>query len=127
MLLKAPPRARTFNANWEGVARFIVGIFRGDTARAGAAATVQPLVDELCAKSGDFADMWRESGVNGVCEGVRRLRHPDLGEIALEFTALAVDGRADLAMLVYTPVSADDAARIRALATRTERPVPGAP
>ena len=125
-LIFLDPRARTFNANWEGVARFIVGVFRGDTARAGAAATVQPLVDELCAKSADFATMWRESGVNDVCEGVRRLRHPDLGEIALEFTAFAVDGRADLAMLVYTPVSADDAARVRALATglRTERPVP---
>ena len=47
------PRARMFNFNWEGVARFIVGVFRGDAARAGAAATVQPLVDELCAKSAD--------------------------------------------------------------------------
>ena len=110
------PRARTFNFNWEGVARFIVGVFRGDAARAGAAATVQPLVDELCEKSPDFATMWRESEVNGACEGVRRLRHPELGEIALEFSTFAVDGRADLAMLVYTPVSADDAARIRALA-----------
>lgn len=65
---------------------------------------------------GDFATMWRESEVNNTCEGVRRLRHPELGEIALEFSTFAVDGRADLAMMVYTPVSVDDAARIRALA-----------
>lgn len=110
------PRARTVNFNWESVARFVVGVFRGDAARAGAAATVQPLVDELCAKSPDFAMMWRESEVTSACEGARRLCHPELGEIALEFSAFAVDGRADLAMLVYTPVSADDAARIRALA-----------
>ena len=110
------PRARTANSNWDGVARFIVGVFRGDAARAGAAATVQPIVDELCAKSPDFATMWRENAVNGACEGVRRLRHPQLGEIALEFSAFAVDGRADLAMMVYTPVSPNDAARIRALA-----------
>ena len=116
-LIFLDPQARTFNANWEGVARFIVGVFRGDTARAGAAATVHPLVDELCAKSSDFAKMWRESAVNSVCESVRRLRHPVIGEIALEFTAFAVDGRADLAMLVYTPTSTYDAARIRALAT----------
>ena len=115
-LIFLDPRARTLNFNWEGVARFVVGVFRGDAARAGAAATVQPLVDELCEKSPDFATMWRESAVNGACEGVRRLRHPELGEIALEFSTFAVDGRADLAMLVYTPVSADDAARIRALA-----------
>ena len=116
-LIFLDPRARTINSNWESVARFIVGVFRGDAARAGAAATVQPLVDELCAKSPDFAAMWREREVASVCEGVRRLRHPRLGEVALEFTAFAVDGRADLAMLVYTPVSADDAARIRALVT----------
>ncbi len=114
-LIFLDPRARTANLNWESVARFVVGVFRGDAARAGAAATVQPLVDELCARSPDFATMWRESEVNGVCEGVRRLCHPELGEIALEFSAFAVDGRADLAMLVYTPVSADDAARIRTL------------
>jgi hypothetical protein len=63
----------------------------------------------------DFAAMWGESEVNSACEGVRRLRHVELGEIALEFSTLAVDGQVDLAMLVYTPVSADDAARIRAL------------
>ncbi len=125
-LIFLDPRARTFNSNWEGVARFIVGAFRGATVRAGAAATAQPLIDELCAKSADFDTMWRDSGVSGVCEGVRRLHHPILGEIALEFTAFAVDGRADLAMLVYTPVSADDAARIRTLAAATpaERPLP---
>ena len=115
-LIFLDPRARTVNLNWESVARFVVGVFRGDAARAGAAATVQPLVDELCAKSPDFATMWRESEVNSTCEGVRRLCHPELGEIALEFSAFAVDGRADLAMLVYTPVSSADAARIRALA-----------
>jgi transcriptional regulator with XRE-family HTH domain len=108
-LIFLDPRARTVNFNWEGVARFIVGVFRGDAARAGAAATVQPLVDELCEKSPDFATMWRESEVNRACEGVRRLRHPELGEIALEFSAFAVDGRADLAMMVHTPVSADHA------------------
>ena len=115
-LIFLDPRARTVNFNWEGVARFIVGVFRSDAHREGAAETVQPLVDELCTKSPDFAMTWRESEINSVCEGVRRLCHPKLGEIALEFTTFAVDGRADLAMLVYTPVSADDAARIRELA-----------
>jgi transcriptional regulator with XRE-family HTH domain len=115
-LIFLDPRARAADFDWEGVARFVVGVFRGDAARAGAAANVQPLVDELCAKSPDFARMWRDSEVHSSCEGVRRLRHPELGEIALEFSAFAVDGRPDLAMLVYTPVSTDDAARIRALA-----------
>ncbi|WP_437726371.1 helix-turn-helix transcriptional regulator [Sorangium sp. So ce861] len=110
------PRTRAADLDWESAARFVVGVFRGDAARAGAAATVQPLVDELCAKSPDFAAMWRDGEVHSACEGVKRLRHPVLGEIALEFSSFAVDGRPDLAMLVYTPLSADEAARIRALA-----------
>jgi transcriptional regulator with XRE-family HTH domain len=108
-LMFLEPAARETNLDWEGVARFIVGVFRGDTARAGATATAQPLVDELCAKSAEFAAMWHDSDVHGSCESLRRLRHPELGEIAFEFSAFAVDGRPDLAMLVYTPISTDEA------------------
>ena len=114
-LIFLDPRERTSNCNWDSVARFIIGVFRGDAARAGAAATVQPLVDELCTKSPDFAAMWRESAVNDTCDGIRRLRHAEFGEIALEFSSFAVDGRADLAMLVHTPASDGDATRIRAI------------
>src|SRR3546814_8529149 len=49
-LIFLDPETRAADFDWESVARFIVGVFRGDAARAGAAATVQPLVDELCAK-----------------------------------------------------------------------------
>ena len=42
------PRARAVQYDWESVARHVVGAFRVDAARAGAAAEVGPLVDELC-------------------------------------------------------------------------------
>ena len=68
-LIFLDPQARTVYCNWQSVARFVIGMFRGDAARAGAAATVQPLVDELCAKSPDFATVWRDSEVSST--GVR--------------------------------------------------------
>ena len=77
---------------------------------------MQPLVDELRAKSPEFEAMWLDSDVLGPCEGMKRLRHPVLGTIALEFTALAIEGRPDLTMLVYTALSAEDAAGIRSVA-----------
>src|SRR3954464_1425466 len=40
------PRARAAHYDWDGVARFVLGAFRLDAARAGAAADVEPLVDE---------------------------------------------------------------------------------
>ncbi len=48
-------------------------------------------------------------------EGLKRLRHPILGEITMEYSAFAVDGRPDLCMVVYNPVSRADADRIRSL------------
>ena len=111
------PRARASQFDWESVARFVVGVFRADAARAGpgAAPTVQLLVDELCRASPEFAAMWRDNDVRGFGEGVKRLRHPVLGEIALEYSGFAVEGRPDLAMQVYNPCTAVDGERIRAL------------
>ena len=118
-LMFLDPGARAAQFDWESVARFVVGVFRAETARAGAAETVQPLVDELSRASREFAAMWRDHDVRGFGEGVKRLRHPSLGEIALEYSGFAVDGRPDLAMLVYSPLTAFDAERIRSLvATR---------
>src|SRR5712664_3151965 len=51
------PRARAVQYDWESVARFVIGAFRVDAARAGAAAEVEPLVDELCRLSPEFKAM----------------------------------------------------------------------
>jgi transcriptional regulator with XRE-family HTH domain len=94
------PRVRAAQQNWESVARFVVGAFRVDAARAGAAAAVQPLVDELCRLSSEFAAMWRDNDVRSHGEAVKHMRHLIAGPIAFEYSAFAVDGRPDLAMVV---------------------------
>ncbi len=109
------PRARAAQYDWESVARFVVGAFRVDAARAGAAAEVEPLVDELCRLSPEFKAMWQENDVRAFGETVKHIRHPVLGELAFEYSAFAVDGRPDLSLVVYNPATPDDAARIRSL------------
>lgn len=79
------PCVRAAQYDWESVARFVVGAFRVDAARAGAAAEVEPLVDELCRLSPEFKVMWRDNDVRGHGEGVKRIRHPVLGPIAFEY------------------------------------------
>ena len=59
------PRARASQYDWESVARYVLGAFRVDAARAGAAAEVEPLVDELCRLSPEFRAMWRDNDVRG--------------------------------------------------------------
>ncbi len=109
-------RIRAAQHDWESVARFVVASFRADAARAGAASEVAQLVDELCKLSPEFEAMWRDNDVSAHGEGVKRLHHPVLGAIELEYSAFAVDGRPDLGMIVYNPVSRDVADRIRKLA-----------
>ncbi len=114
-LIFCTPKVRSAQTDWEGVARFVVGAFRADAARAGAAAEVAQLVDELCGLSPEFAALWRDHQVHTHGEGLKRLRHPVLGLLELEYSAFAVDGRPDLGMVVYNPVHAMDAERIRAM------------
>ncbi|WP_428490564.1 helix-turn-helix transcriptional regulator [Rhodopila sp.] len=109
------PRVRAAQYDWESVARFVVGAFRVDAARAGAAAEVQPLVDELCRLSPEFEAMWRDNDVRSHGEGVKHIRHAVLGPIAFEYSAFAVDGRPDLTMVVYNPATLEDAERIKSL------------
>jgi transcriptional regulator with XRE-family HTH domain len=109
------PAVRAAQEDWESVARFVVSVFRATTARAGAALEVQPLVDELTRRSPDFARLWSDNDVNTHGGGVKRLRHPVLGPLALEYSAFAVDGRPDLSMIVYNPATPADTERVRAL------------
>jgi transcriptional regulator with XRE-family HTH domain len=110
------PRARAAQYDWESVARFVLGAFGMDAARAGAAAEVEPLVDELCRLSPEFAAMWRDNDVRRPHgETVKHIRHPLLGEFAFEYSAFTVDGRTDLSMIVYNPATAEDRDKINAL------------
>ena len=109
------PSVRAAQHDWEGLARFVVGAFRADAARAGAVSEVGQLVDELCAASPEFKALWRDNDVHVHGEGIKRLRHPILGLIELEYSAFAVDGRPDLGMIVYNPATKSVASRIRSL------------
>jgi transcriptional regulator with XRE-family HTH domain len=107
------PRSRVVQYDWESVARHIVGAFRVEAARAGAAAEVEPLVDELCRLSPEFRAMWRDNDVREIHgEAIKRIRHPVLGPLAFEYSTFSVDGRTDLSMCVYNPATPADAEKI---------------
>jgi transcriptional regulator with XRE-family HTH domain len=114
-LLFLNPNARDVQYDWESVARFVVGAFRADAARAGATAQVGPLVEELCRLSPEFETIWRENDISTPVEIVKHIRHPVLGAFAFEYSAFAVDGRSDLSMVVYNPATAQDAKKLRSL------------
>ena len=112
-LMFGEPRVRAAQDDWLSVARFVVGAFRADVARAGATAEITRLVQELSRVSPEFEALWRDNDVVGHGEGQKRIHHPELGLIELEFSAFAVDGRPELGMIVYNPATEAAADLIR--------------
>jgi transcriptional regulator with XRE-family HTH domain len=121
-LIFLDPKVRDAQYDWESVARFVVGAFRVDAARAGAAEEVEPLVGELCRLSPEFKAMWQDNDVRSHGEAVKHIRHAVLGPLAFEYSAFAVDGRPDLSMVVYNPVTSADAEKIRSHSLKTAQP-----
>lgn len=116
------PDVRAIQFDWESVARFVVGVFRADVARIGATAKVASLVDELCQSSSDFDRLWRSNEVLSHGGGLKKLRHPILGTLNLEFSAFAVDGRPDLGLVVYNPATPEDRERVKELISSSRDP-----
>lgn len=116
-LMFSSARIRAKQENWESVARFVVGAFRADVARAGArdSAEVTTLVTELCRTSPEFEALWRDNDVIAHGEGVKCIHHPDAGPLDLEFSSFAVEGRPELGLIVYNPASPKDAEQLRIL------------
>jgi transcriptional regulator with XRE-family HTH domain len=114
-LLFGDPNVRAAQQGWDSMARSVVAAFRADAARAGAVSEVSHLVEELCRVSPEFEALWRAHDVHAHGGGVKRLTHPVLGPIELEYSSFAVDGRPDLSMIVYNPITRSDADLIRSL------------
>jgi hypothetical protein len=113
-LLFLNPGVRAAQVDWESVARFVGAVFRAEAARAGASRAIEVLVDEL-RLSPEFAALWCDNDVETYGGDARHLHYAELGLIALEYSAFAVDGQPDLGMVVYNPATPEDAERVRLL------------
>lgn len=116
---------RAAQPDWDASARFLVAAFRADAARSGAPREVAAFVDALSRESPEFRAIWRDHDVRAFGEGSKLRHHPSAGPIGLEYSTFAVDGRPDLGLVVFSPSTPDDAARVRALVdARAARPRP---
>lgn len=114
-LIFSDERVRAAQDDWRTIARYVVGSFRADAARAGAGADVRRLVEDLSASSPEFKAMWDDNEITGSREGVKRIHHPVLGPVDMEFSTFSVEGRTDLTLMVYTPASPEMRTRFQAL------------
>ncbi|MEG8038842.1 helix-turn-helix transcriptional regulator [Sphingomonas sp. LR60] len=116
-LMFGSDHVRSRNADFDSIARFVVGAFRADVARAGASTSIEvtKLVMELSRLSPEFEALWKDNDVVAHGEGLKRIHHPDAGLLAMEFSSFAVEGRPELGMIIYNPATPDDAERLRVL------------
>jgi transcriptional regulator with XRE-family HTH domain len=117
-LMFTDSRVKAAQEDWLSVARFVVGAFRADAARAGAGAEIAQLVEELSRLSPEFESLWRDNEITRQGDGLKRLHNAEHGLIELEFSTFAVDGRPDLGMIVYNPASPETARHIQSLMAR---------
>ena len=110
------PANRAMQTDWESVARFVVAVFRADAARAGASANVDAFVLDLRRRSPEFDAFWQdERDVRAYGEGTKQLHHPVAGLLDMEYSSFVIDGRPDLSMVIYNPVTPEDVERVWAL------------
>lgn len=97
------PAARRFYADWETVARTAVGALRVEAGKDPFDTELSNLIGELSTRSDAFRVMWGSNDVGAFRDGIKRLRHPVVGELDLEHEALPVPGSAGLSITVYSP------------------------
>jgi transcriptional regulator with XRE-family HTH domain len=106
---------RAGSEDWETHARFAVAVFRFETARAGGSPEAVALAAELQATSPEFRRLWAENDVRSHWVGQKRLNHPRIGPLTLEYTTFAVDGAGGLSLIVMNPATAADVKAVERL------------
>jgi transcriptional regulator with XRE-family HTH domain len=74
--------------DWEMNARASVGVLREAAGRYPHDKRLQALIGELSVASPEFRSWWAEHDVDTRCRGVKRFRHPVVGELTLQTEAL---------------------------------------
>lgn len=119
MFVDMPPEERGPDA--DAHARNMVARFRYEAGRAVDRTPFDELASELSARSPQFRALWNEHELMAAPEGAKIIRHPDLGDIALEHVVLLhvePDGRM-LRVTLYSPRPGVSADRARAAYARS--------
>ncbi|MEU6457379.1 helix-turn-helix transcriptional regulator [Streptomyces sp. NPDC047065] len=100
------PQARELYADWERIAAEMTAILRLDAGRHPDDARTAELVGELTMKSEHFRRWWDDHRVLTRTHGQKRFHHPLVGELTIDYQALAPPGEDDQTLFLYMP--ADD-------------------
>lgn len=96
------PAARTFWRDWDTVAGDTANRLRAEAGRNPCDHGLSDLVEELTGASQDFRLRWAHHDVRVRTTGVRRIRHPVVGDLELPFESTPLIADPGQTLLMYT-------------------------
>lgn len=97
------PRAKTFYAEWDNVAHDVVAAIRAEAGRSPYDRALSDMVGLLSTRSDEFRVLWAGHDVRFHRTGVKRLRHPLVGDLTLGWDALPLPADPGQALATYSP------------------------
>ena len=96
------PAATEFYPNWEDAANTTVALLRTEAGRDPFDKGLSDLVGQLSTRSEDFRIRWAAHNVRLHRTGVKHFRHPAVGELTLNFEAMALSADEGLTLTAYS-------------------------
>ncbi len=96
------PAAHDFYAEWDRTARDLVAHLRSEAGRNPYDRGLSDLVGELSTRSPEFGVWWAAHNVRYHRTGTKRLRHPIVGELVLDYEVMDVSADDGLTIAVYS-------------------------
>ncbi|MGC9499309.1 helix-turn-helix transcriptional regulator [Streptomyces sp. WG7] len=107
--------ARALYADWERVAGDCLAMLRLYAGRHPDDPQLTELIGELSLHSDIFRRMWADHDVQAHTSGTKRLHHPLVGDLTLDYLVLAVEGDPEQTLTIYTPEPASPSAEALSL------------
>jgi transcriptional regulator with XRE-family HTH domain len=118
------PASRSFFRDWARSADDVTGMLRTEAGRHPYDRDLSDLIGELSTRSEEFATRWARHEVRFHREGSKRLHHPVVGDLDLDYLAMDLAEQDDLRLMVYTAApgtpSADGLAMLATWAATAE-------
>jgi len=111
------PAAREFYSDWERQAQDVVAMLRTEAGHSPHDKALSNLIGELSTRSENFRTWWAAHNVRFHRTGVKRFRHPVVGDLTLTFEALDLAADSGLRISAYTAepgTPSDDALKVLA-------------
>jgi len=96
------PRAAAFYRDWDDGAQQTVALLRAEAGRSPHDRILSDLVGELSTRSDTFRSLWASHDVREHRTGIKKMTHPEVGHLDLNYEAMALTSHPGLSLVAYS-------------------------